>query len=323
MKALNCDVAVIGGGPAGMAAAVKASENGAGVVIIERNKYLGGILNQCVHDGFGLRRFGESLTGPEYASVFVHRIEWDKRIAVITNTIVTELSTDKVLICVSREGILQINASAVVLATGCRERTRGAIGIPGTRPAGIYTAGVVQELLNIENIKPGGRAVILGSGDIGLIMARRLTLSGVEVVCVLEKLSRCGGLQRNLYQCLGDYNIPLELNKTVTNIFGARHLEAVEVSSVDNEGKPVPGSQYIIRCDTLVLSVGLIPESELARNAGIVIDAQTGGCKVSERLETSAGSIYCCGNSLHVSDLADKVSDEGDIAGEAAAARLK
>jgi len=302
-----------------MAAALAASQKGAEVIIIDRNKYLGGILNQCIHDGFGLLRFNRSLTGPEYADIFVRDIAEDKHITAKTDAIVTALNSkengEKVICCVSREGLCFITALAVVLATGCRERTRGAVGIPGTRPAGIYTAGVVQQLINIDNIKPGRRAVILGSGDVGLIMARRLTLSGIEVVCVLEKLSHCGGLPRNRCQCLDDYGIPLYFNKTVTMIHGDRHLEAVDVSTVDADGRPVFGSEYSIPCDTLILSVGLIPENELARKAGLILNAETGGCLVTAHLETSVPGIFSCGNSLHVNDLVDKVSDEGDIAG--------
>jgi NADPH-dependent 2,4-dienoyl-CoA reductase/sulfur reductase-like enzyme len=307
---------IIGGGPAGMAAALAASKEGAKVLLIDRNHYLGGILNQCIHDGFGLIRFGKSFTGPEYANIFINQVTEDKNIEVMLDTMVTRITPDKRLYGISRSGIFCEEAGAVVFATGCRERTRGAIGIPGTRPAGIYTAGVVQYLINISNIAVGKKAVILGSGDVGLIMARRLVLSGVEVSCVLEKLPHCSGLPRNRYQCLEDYNIPLFLSRTVTRIYGNKRLEGVAVSNVDDKGLPVPGTEYEITCDTLVLSVGLIPENEIIRQLSITVQPETNSIVVNKSLETSVSGVFLCGNSLHVNDLVDNVSDEGETAGK-------
>jgi NADPH-dependent 2,4-dienoyl-CoA reductase/sulfur reductase-like enzyme len=321
MKALRARVAVVGGGPAGMAAALAASREGAGVLVIERDPCLGGILNQCIHDGFGLFRFGKLLSGPEYAELFAKRIENDKNITVLSGAAVTKVTPGRRVYCVSREGLFCCEAGAVVFATGCRERTRGAIAIPGTRPAGIYTAGAAQYLVNAGNVAVGKRAVILGSGDIGLIMARRLALSGVEVVCVLEKLPYCGGLPRNVYQCLEDYGIPLYLSRTVTEIRGSRRLEGVAVSGLDSRGNPVPGSEYEIPCDTLILSVGLIPENEIASQLGAALLPETNGLVVDSRTETSVPGIFACGNAVYVNDLADNVSDEGERAGRWAAAR--
>ena len=270
----NYSVVVIGGGPAGMAAALAASETCERVLILERNPQLGGILNQCIHDGFGLLTFQELLTGPEYAGRFEDLIG-KSNITVLTGAIVIRLTPQREILCVTRDGVLDIQAGAVVLATGCRERTRGALAIPGTRPSGIYTAGVAQHLINIQNIKIGNTAVILGSGDIGMIMARRLTLEGMKVLCVLEKLPYCSGLPRNRFQCLNDYGIPLHLNQTVREIRGAKRVEQIVVASVDEKGDFLPGTEYTLDCDTLILSVGLIPENELARDCGIAMEPGT------------------------------------------------
>jgi NADPH-dependent 2,4-dienoyl-CoA reductase/sulfur reductase-like enzyme len=321
MKTLRADVAVIGGGPAGIAAALAASREGAQVFIIERNFFLGGILNQCIHDGFGLFRFGKLLSGPEYAGIFAEEIRADKNITAMLGAMVTGVSSGRQVRCVSREGSFYCQAGTVVFATGCRERTRGAIAIPGTRPAGIYTAGVVQYLINVSNVAVGKRAVILGSGDIGLIMARRLVLSGVDVICVLEKLPYCSGLPRNVYQCLEDYGIPLYLSRTVTEIRGNKRLESVVVSSPDAQGIPIPGSEYEISCDTLILSVGLIPENEIAGQMGVALLPDTNGVLVDNRMETSIPGVFACGNAVYVNDLVDNVSVEGERAGKWAAAR--
>jgi NADPH-dependent 2,4-dienoyl-CoA reductase/sulfur reductase-like enzyme len=304
-----------------MAATLAASREGARVLVIERNRFLGGILNQCIHDGFGLSRFGKPLSGPEYAGIFVEEIAADKNISVLLGVMVTGTSSTRQLYCVSREGRICCEAGALVFATGCRERTRGAIAIPGSRPAGIYTAGVVQQLINLNNITVGKRAVILGSGDIGLIMARRLALSGIEVVCVLEKLPYCGGLPRNVYQCLEDYNIPLYLGRTVTEIRGSKRLESVAVSCLDARGILMPGSEYEIPCDTLILSVGLIPENEIVSQTGAALLPDTNGVLVDNRMETSISGVFACGNAVYVNDLADNVSTEGELAGKWAAAR--
>lgn len=319
MKALHTQVAVIGGGPAGMAAALAASREGASVVVLERNAYLGGILNQCIHDGFGLLRLGKLLSGPEYAGLFAAQVAEDTNIVVMPGAMVTEVTVQKQIYCVSRDGLFCVEAEAVVFATGCRERTRGAIAIPGTRPAGVYTAGVVQHLLNLQNIAVGKKAVILGSGDIGLIMARRLVLSGVKVDCVLEKLPYCSGLSRNKYQCLEDYGIPLYLSRTVTKIRGDKRLESVSVGRFDENGNALPGTEYEISCDTLILSVGLIPENEIAGKAGVALHPETNGAMVDSHLETSVPGMFACGNAMQVNDLVDNVSDEGDIAGKWAA----
>jgi NADPH-dependent 2,4-dienoyl-CoA reductase/sulfur reductase-like enzyme len=320
MKALRSDVAVIGGGPAGMAAALSASKAGARVALIDRNRRLGGILNQCIHDGFGLFRFGKLMTGPEYAEAFADEIEADDGIETSLDTMAIDVSSGKRITCVSRNGMYCVESGAVVFATGCRERTRGAIGIPGTRPSGIYTAGTAQHLMNVCNIRVGRKAVILGSGDVGLIMARRLALSGVEVVCVLEKEAKCGGLPRNVYQCVEDYGIPLYMSRTVTEIRGRKRLESVVAADVDDKGAPMPGSEREIACDTLILSVGLIPENELAGKAGVELAPETNGMKANGRLETSVPGMFGCGNALHVNDLVDNVSGEGELAGKWAAA---
>ncbi len=311
-------VAVVGGGPAGMAAALAAAERGGRVLVVERNPRLGGILRQCIHDGFGLIRFREQLTGPEYAGRYGELVR-ASGVDVLTGAMAIRLTPERELTCVTRAGVQTLRAGAVVLATGCRERTRGALGLPGDRPAGIYTAGVAQHLVNIQNIRIGSRAVILGSGDIGMIMARRLTLEGLEVLCVLEKLPYCSGLPRNRRQCLEDFGIPLRLRQTVREIRGKTRVERIVAAQVDEHGAFVPGTDREIDCDTLVLSVGLIPENELARDCGIVMDPGTGGCRVSGRLETSVSGVFACGNALHVHDLVDYVSEEGELAGKCAA----
>lgn len=318
MEALTYDVAVIGGGPAGLAAALEAYKTGAKVAILERNEELGGILNQCIHSGFGLQYFRSELTGPEYAEKFIEMVN-DADIDVFLNTMVINLSTDKNIIAFNKNGLMQINAKAVVLAMGCRERPRGAIMTPGFRPSGIFTAGQAQRYINIENLKPGNKAVILGSGDIGLIMARRLTLEGIKVVGVYEIMPYPNGLYRNIKHCLEDFNIPLHLSMTVTNIYGKKRLEAVEVAKVDSNGEPINGTEERIECDTLLLSVGLIPENELSLNAGVILNDTTNGPIVSDKLETNIPGIFACGNVLHVHDLVDNVTKEAEFAGKNAA----
>lgn len=314
------DLVIIGGGPAGLAAAAAAKEAGCNdILLIERDRILGGILNQCIHDGFGVHAFNEALSGPEYADRFIQKIR-GLSIQVMDKTIVLDLSKDKVL-CVSRMGeIKEIKAKAVVLAMGCRERTRGALAIPGHRPAGVYTAGTVQNLVNLENIMPGKHVVILGSGDIGLIMARRLTLEGAKVEAVFEVLPYSSGLQRNIQQCLEDYGIPLHLSTTVIDIYGPKgRLEGVTVAQVDDERKPVKETERFVSCDTLLLSVGLIPENELTREAGIVMCDVTQGADVDDRCMTKLPGVFACGNVLHVHDLVDFVSMEAERAGKSAA----
>ena len=311
------DVLIAGGGPAGLAAAVRLWENGIRKILIaEREKHLGGILRQCIHDGFGLTRFKETLSGPEYAGRFIDQVK-ELQIPYITNASVTHIGgnsedgTHRVQI-VTREGLLEYRAKAVVLAMGCRERTRGALAIPGERPAGVYTAGVAQAYMNLYNRMPAREAVILGSGDIGMIMARRLTLEGAHVQAVFELQPYPSGLNRNIRQCLEDFGIPLYLSHTVTNIHGTKRLEGVTVSEVDRNLKVIPGTEKYWPCDTLILSVGLLPENELSREAGVVLDPKTGGAFVSERFETSVPGIFAAGNVLHVHDLADYVSMEAE-----------
>ena len=318
---------VIGGGPAGLAAAVAACDAGiapSDILILERDREPGGILNQCIHTGFGLHRFGEELSGPEYAGRYVDMVR-QRQIEIVTDAMVLSLSEDRHLSFVSpATGFVRAEADAVILAMGCRERTRGALSIPGTRPAGVYTAGCAQRYVNMEGYMPGNRVVILGSGDIGLIMARRMTLEGAKVLCVCELMPYSGGLARNIVQCLNDFDIPLHLSHTVTQIHGKDRVTGVTIAAVDeaNGRRPIPGTEQYIPCDTLLLSVGLIPENELTVGAGIRMDPVTGGADVNQHRETSAEGIYACGNALHVHDLVDYVSEEAEIAGRAAAQRI-
>jgi NADPH-dependent 2,4-dienoyl-CoA reductase/sulfur reductase-like enzyme len=319
------DVAVIGGGPAGLAAAIAAAEGGAGtVVLIDRQKELGGILPQCIHNGFGLRYFKRELTGPEYAQRFIDRLPDYPQIEVKKETMVLRLTANRQLITAgAREGISGYRAKAVILAMGCRERPRGAVNIPGTRPAGVFTAGTMQRLMNIEGLRPGNRAVILGSGDIGLIMARRLTLEGIAVAAVLELLPYSCGLTRNVVQCLDDFDIPLYLSHTVAEIYGERRVTGVKAVPVDLERRPLPDQSFDLDCDTLVLSVGLIPENELSRMAGIQIAEATSGPVIDSHGRTSVPGIFACGNVAHVHDLVDDVSEESRGVGAAAAAFVR
>ncbi len=313
------DVAVIGGGPAGLAAALGARRAGAGkVLLVERDRTLGGILNQCVHDGFGLFLYNETISGPEYAERLIEDVVRGP-VKVETGTMVLDLSPDRVLRINSRVGYRLVRAGSVVLAMGCRERTREMIEIPGTRPAGIFTAGSAQNLVNLQNLRIGNAAVILGSGDIGLIMARRLTFEGVEVKGVFEILPWASGLERNVRQCLLDFGIPLELRSTVVEIRGRDRVESVVVAKVDDSLAPVAGTESVIPCDTLLLSVGLIPENELSKRAGVELSPLTGGAVVDQTLMTSVPGIFSCGNVLHIHDVADWASFEGFAAGERAA----
>ncbi len=314
------DVVVIGGGPAGLAAAVSARECGVEEILIrERDRELGGILNQCIHNGFGLHIFKEELTGPEYAKRYISKVN-ELQIESKLNTMVLGISTDKIITATNRQnGLFQIQARSIVLAMGCRERARGALNIPGYRPAGIFTAGTAQRLVNMENYMPGKEVVILGSGDIGLIMARRMTLEGAKVKVVAELLPYSGGLKRNVVQCLNDYNIPLKLSHTVTEIHGKDRITGVTIAKVDCTGKPIQGTEEYYSCDTLLLSVGLIPENELSRELGVELNPVTNGPVVDEQLETTVGGVFACGNVLHVHDLVDYVSEEAATAGRNAA----
>ncbi|HOO86819.1 MAG TPA: FAD-dependent oxidoreductase [Synergistales bacterium] len=317
------DVVVIGGGPAGLAAAIAAKEAGCGdVLLIERDRILGGILNQCIHDGFGLHTFKEALSGPEYAARYIDRFH-ELGIEAMEETIVLSLTPDRVVEVSTRGTLRRIRAGAVILAMGCRERTRGAISIPGNRPSGVYTAGAAQNFMNLENIMVGRKVCILGSGDIGLIMARRMTLEGASVEAVFEILPYSSGLPRNIQQCLNDYGIPLFLNTTVTEIVGKGRLEGIRVASVGEDRAPIPDTERFIACDTLLLSVGLIPENELSRDAGVAMDPVTGGAVVNDSFMTSVDGIFACGNVLHVHDLVDWVSVEAAEAGKFAAGYVR
>lgn len=314
------DVVIIGGGPAGLAAAVAAYDAGIrDILILERDKELGGILNQCIHNGFGLHTFQEELTGPEYAQRFINQVE-AREIEYLLNTMVMDISRDKQITALNRvEGLFTLQAKTVILAMGCRERSRGALNIPGYRPAGIFSAGTAQRLVNIEGYLPGREVVILGSGDIGLIMARRMTLEGAKVKVVAELLPYSGGLKRNIVQCLDDFDIPLKLSHTVVDIKGKERVESVTLAQVDENRKPIPGTEEEYSCDTLLLSVGLIPENELSRDMGVELHPVTSGPRVNESLETSIPGVFACGNVLHVHDLVDFVSEEAAMAGRCAA----
>ena len=314
------DLVIVGGGPAGLAAAVAAKDNGIdNILIIERDKELGGILNQCIHNGFGLHTFKEELTGPEYASRFIDQV-LERNIEYKLNTMVMDIAADKTVTAMNREdGMFQIHAKAVILAMGCRERSRGALNIPGYRPAGVFSAGTAQRLVNMEGYMPGKKVVILGSGDIGLIMARRMTLEGAEVKVVAELMPYSGGLKRNIVQCLDDFGIPLKLSHTVVDIEGKNRVEAVTIAEVGPDRKPIPGTEIRYECDTLLLSCGLIPENELSKSAGVALNPITSGPIVGDNLETNIDGVFACGNVLHVHDLVDYVSQEAAAAGKNAA----
>lgn len=317
---LKYDIVIVGGGPAGLAAAISAKKNGANrILVLERDKELGGILNQCIHNGFGLHTFQEELTGPEYAQRFIRQL-LEEKIEYKLNTMVLDISKEKTVTAMNREeGILEIQAKAVILAMGCRERSRGALNIPGYRPAGIFSAGTAQRLVNMEGCMPGREVVILGSGDIGLIMARRMTLEGAKVKVVAELLPYSGGLKRNIVQCLDDFEIPLKLSHTVVDIQGKERVQGITLAKVDENRRPIPGTEEHYSCDTLLLSCGLIPENELSRALGVEMSRITSGPLVNECLETNVEGVFACGNVLHVHDLVDFVSQEAGAAGKHAA----
>ncbi len=321
---MKYDLVIVGGGPAGLAAAIAAKDNGIdSILIIERDRELGGILNQCIHNGFGLHTFKEELTGPEYASRFIAQVE-ERGIEYKLNTMVMDISNDKVVTAMnSTDGMFTIEAKAVVLAMGCRERSRGALNIPGYRPAGIFSAGTAQRLVNIEGYMPGRRVVILGSGDIGLIMARRMTLEGAKVLAVAELMPYSGGLKRNIVQCLNDFDIPLYLSHTVVDIQGKERVEGITIAEVGPDRKPIPGTEIHYDCDTLLLSCGLLPENELSKTAGVALSPITSGPVVNDSLETNIPGVFACGNVLHVHDLVDFVSQEATNAGKNAAKYIK
>ncbi|MHC6180232.1 NAD(P)/FAD-dependent oxidoreductase [Clostridium sp. JNZ X4-2] len=323
MTIIQKDVIIIGAGPAGLAAAIKLKEQGIDdILVLEREKAPGGILKQCIHDGFGLLKFKEALSGPEYADKFIQKAKIEN-VEIETEATVIGLTKDKEVTAATRNGLKKYKAKAVILSMGCRERTRGAISIPGTRPAGIFTAGVAQSYINLNNLMIGKNIIILGSGDIGLIMARRLTLEGAHVIAVFEKLPYPSGLPRNIQQCLNDYNIPLYLSHTATNIIGKDRIEEVEISELDKDGQPIKGTEKNYKCDALVLSVGLIPENELSLQAGVELDGRSNGALVDENLQTDVDGIYSAGNVLHVHDLVDYVSMEGEKAAESVVRQLK